>query len=131
MPFVVRRIEPKYVGRGHVPQNSVTSKTVGAELYATSNGTLASTLKQLASLLTVAEDIFGELTAELTNIASRSGDLRQRIDRLEDNLSNIDPKKIPVRKYLWTINYTFFSMLEFTYQLVSMKYSFTTKFWKL
>lgn len=102
MPFVVRRIEPKYVGRGHVPQDSVTSETwpVGAELYATSNGTLASTLRQLASLLSVAEDVFGELTAELTNVAARSGVLRHRIDRLEDHLSTIDPKKIPVRKFL-------------------------------
>ncbi|XP_015114153.1 uncharacterized protein LOC107039173 [Diachasma alloeum] len=98
MPFVVRKIEPRYVGRGHVPQDATTAETwpVGAELGAVSNGTLASTLKQLASLLSVAEDIFGELTAELTSVADRSGVLRRRIDRLDDRLAGIDPKKIPV-----------------------------------
>lgn len=96
MPFVVRKISPKYVGRGHVPQDPTAADTwpVGAELGAVSNGTLASTLKQLASLLSVAEDIFGELTAELTSVADRSGVLRRRIDRLDDRLAGIDPKKI-------------------------------------
>uniref|UniRef100_A0A0C9RQA7 WASF1_0 protein n=1 Tax=Fopius arisanus TaxID=64838 RepID=A0A0C9RQA7_9HYME len=98
MPFVVRKIEPRYVGRGHVPQNATSAETwpVGAELGAVSNGALASTLKQLASLLSIAEDIFGELTAELTSVADRSGVLRRRIDRLDDRLASIDPKKIPV-----------------------------------
>ncbi|XP_063981138.1 uncharacterized protein LOC135164586 [Diachasmimorpha longicaudata] len=98
MPFVVRNIQPRYIGRGHVPQDATIAETwpVGAELGAVSNGTLASTLKQLASLLSVAEDIFGELTAELTSIADRSGVLRRRIDRLDDRLASIDPKKIPV-----------------------------------
>ncbi|XP_043470194.1 uncharacterized protein LOC122503634 [Leptopilina heterotoma] len=97
MPFVIRKIEPRYVCRGHVPQGT-TSKDwpVGAELEAVANGALTSSLKQLGSLLTAAEDIFADLTAELTAVAERSGKLRQRLDKVEEHLNATDPKKIPV-----------------------------------
>lgn len=101
MPFVVRKIEPRYIGRGHVPQDNscVEIWPVGAELEAIINGALACTLKQLASLLTNAQDIFQGLNDELGDVANRSGILRQRIHQLDNQLSSIDPKKIPVRKY--------------------------------
>lgn len=101
MPFIIRKIEPRYIGRGHVPQDTTCAEVwpVGAELGAITNGVLACTLKQLASLLTNAEDIFSGLTSQLTYIADRSGTLRRRIDQLDDRLATIDPKKIPVRKY--------------------------------
>lgn len=104
MPFVIRKIEPRYVCRGHVPQGT-TSKDwpVGAELEAVANGALTSSLKQLASLLTAAEDIFADLTAELTAVAERSGKLRQRLDKVEEHLGATDPKKIPVREYQFVI----------------------------
>ncbi|XP_033214700.1 uncharacterized protein LOC117171465 isoform X2 [Belonocnema kinseyi] len=97
MPFVIRKIEPRYVSRGHVPQGKASQDwPVGAELEAVANGALTASLKQLASLLTAAEDIFADLTAELTTVADRSGKLRQRLDKVEEHLSNTDPKKIPV-----------------------------------
>lgn len=101
MPFVIRKIEPRYVCRGHVPQGGNASDCwpVGAEMEAVANGALTASLKQLASLLTTAEDIFADLTAELTSVADRSGLLRRRLDKIEERLSTVDPKKIPVRKY--------------------------------
>ncbi|XP_033322565.2 NHS actin remodeling regulator GUK-holder isoform X2 [Megalopta genalis] len=97
MPFVLRKVEPRYLCRGHVPTGSVPQGwPVGAELEAVSNGALTVSLKQLASLLTTAENIFADLTAELTAVADRSSRLRQRIDKVEERLALVDPKKIPV-----------------------------------
>ncbi|KAL7299868.1 hypothetical protein TKK_0007200 [Trichogramma kaykai] len=99
MPFVTRKVEPRYLCRGHVKQGEATRNwPVGAELEAAANGALTASLKQLASLLVAAEDIFAELTGELAGIADRSGRLRARIDRVEEKLAQQDPKKIPVRK---------------------------------
>lgn len=106
MPFVLRRVEPRFLCRGHVPAGSTAQGwPVGAELEAVANGALTTSLKQLASLLTIAEDIFAELTAELTAVADRSSNLRQRIDKVEERLATVDPKKVPVREYL--LAYTF------------------------
>lgn len=100
MPFVMRKVEPRHVCRGHVPAGSHPGWPVGAELEAVANGALTSSLKQLASLLTIAEEIFAGLTVELAQVAERSGHLRRKIDKVGERLSTIDPKKIPVREYL-------------------------------
>ncbi|XP_012283351.1 uncharacterized protein LOC105701292 isoform X2 [Orussus abietinus] len=97
MPFAIRKVEPRYLCRGHVPPGpDAQGWPVGAEMGAVANGALTASLRQLASLLTAAEDIFAELTAELTCLADRSGLLRHRIDRVEERLASVDPKKIPV-----------------------------------
>ncbi|XP_029035050.2 serine-rich adhesin for platelets isoform X2 [Osmia bicornis bicornis] len=97
MPFVLRRVEPRFLCRGHVPADPTPQGwPVGAELEAVANGALTASLKQLASLLTIAEDIFAELTAELTTVADRSSNLRHRLDKVEERLAGVDPKKIPV-----------------------------------
>jgi hypothetical protein len=100
MPFVMRKVEPRHLCRGHVPAGSQPDWPVGAELEAVANGALTSSLRQLASLLAAAEDIFAGLTTELVQVAERSGHLRHKIDRIEERLSSIDPKKIPVREYI-------------------------------
>ncbi|XP_020287129.1 uncharacterized protein LOC109856368 [Pseudomyrmex gracilis] len=92
----MRKVEPRHLCRGHVPSSSQRSWPVGAELDAVANGALTSSLKQLASLLTAAEDIFAGLTAELAHVAERSVHLRRKIDKVEERLSTVDPKKIPV-----------------------------------
>ncbi|KAK1121608.1 hypothetical protein K0M31_010399 [Melipona bicolor] len=100
MPFVLRKVEPRFLCRGHVPAGSTPQGwPVGAELETVANGALTISLKQLASLLTTAEDIFADLTAELTAVADRSSNLRQRLDKVEGRLATVDPKKVPVRKY--------------------------------
>ncbi|KAG5310854.1 WASF3 protein, partial [Acromyrmex insinuator] len=97
MPFVMRKVEPRHVCRGHVPAGPHPGWPVGAELEAVANGTLTTSLRQLASLLTVAEDIFANLTAELAQVAERSGHLRHKLDKVEERLCTVDPKKIPVQ----------------------------------
>lgn len=99
MPFVMRKVEPRHLCRGHVPADSQPDWPVGAELEAVANGALTSSLRQLASLLTTAEDIFASLTGELARVAERSGHLRRKIDQVEKRLGTVDPKKIPVREY--------------------------------
>ncbi|KAG5316053.1 WASF2 protein, partial [Pseudoatta argentina] len=108
MPFVMRKVEPRHVCRGHVPAGPHPGWPVGAELEAVANGTLTTSLKQLASLLTVAEDIFANLTAELAQVAERSGHLRHKLDKVEERLCTVDPKKIPVREYSESLIFFFF-----------------------
>lgn len=105
MPFVLRKVEPRHLCRGHVPAGS-QGWPVGAELEAVANGALTTSLKQLASILATAEDIFADLTAELTNVADRSSRLRQRIDKVEERLAAVDPKKVPVREYTVSFMYS-------------------------
>ncbi|KAI4480656.1 hypothetical protein M0804_010209 [Polistes exclamans] len=82
MPFVIRKVEPRFLCRGHVPSGAAAQELpVGAELEAVANGALTGSLKQLASLLTTAEDIFAELTRELTVVAERSAQVRRRLDK--------------------------------------------------
>ncbi|XP_046615467.1 uncharacterized protein LOC124302922 isoform X1 [Neodiprion virginianus] len=95
MPFVARKVEPRLLCRGHVPPGP-SSGAAGAELDSVAHGALTSCLKQLACVLTLAEDIFAELTSELTTIADRSGALRLRVDKVDECLATIDPKKVPV-----------------------------------
>ncbi|KOX78337.1 Wiskott-Aldrich syndrome protein family member 2 [Melipona quadrifasciata] len=104
MPFVLRKVEPRFLCRGHVPAGSAPQGwPVGAELETVANGALTISLKQLASLLTTAEDIFAELTAELTAVADRSSNLRQRLDKVEGRLATVDPKKVPVLFVLFVV----------------------------
>ncbi|KAL6260778.1 hypothetical protein P5V15_008303 [Pogonomyrmex californicus] len=117
MPFVMRKVEPRHVCRGHMPAGSHPGWPVGAELEAVANGALTTSLKQLASLLTVAEDIFAGLTAELAQIAERSGHLRRKIDKVEKRLSTVDPKKIPVREYSNSLIFTLSIRLIFQIDL--------------
>ncbi|KZC06660.1 Wiskott-Aldrich syndrome protein family member 3 [Dufourea novaeangliae] len=100
MPFVLRRVEPQYMCRGHMPVGAAPRRCpVIVELETVANGALITSLKQLASLLINAEDIFADLTSELTAVADRSSQLRMRIDKVEKRLSSVDPKKVPVREY--------------------------------
>lgn len=69
------------------------------ELEAVTNNTLSNALRQLASLVLAADDIFAELRGELRGIASRSEKLKSRFDCLEERVAAYDPKKVTVRKY--------------------------------
>lgn len=70
----------------------------GHEFESVTNITLSNALRQLASLVLIANDIFSELNAELQAIGERSKGIKHRIVVLEQNVERFDPKLVPVRK---------------------------------
>ncbi|XP_061718808.1 actin-binding protein WASF3 [Cydia pomonella] len=86
MPLPKRCVEPVHVSRGTVPERLA----VPSELEAVTNGTLANTVRQLSSLSKHAEDMFGELTREASNLAERTNVLQARIDRLAIKVTQLD-----------------------------------------
>lgn len=99
MPFVQRVVEPKYLSRTSLWDDDGKPKVTDEELDAVTNNTLSNALRQLASLVLVADDIFNELRKELNSIAKRSQQLKTKIGVVEEKVANCDPKKVAVRKY--------------------------------
>lgn len=98
MPFVQRIIEPKYLSRTSLWDVDGNPRVTDDELEAVTNNTLSNALRQLASLVLAANDIFAELKNELKVIAQRSEKLKSKIDLVEDKVAAYDPKKVTVRK---------------------------------
>lgn len=69
------------------------------ELLAVTNCTLSNALKQLASLVILANDIFNDLTGHLNEVGERSKCLQLKICRVTERVELYDPKKVTVRKY--------------------------------
>lgn len=99
MPFVQRVIEPKHLSRTSLWDEDGRPRVSDDELEAVTNNTLSNALRQLASLVLVADDIFTELRKELCAIAKRSEQLKTKIGVVEEKVAAYDPKKVAVRKY--------------------------------
>lgn len=99
MPFVPRAVEPKYLSRTSLRDENGKPKIADEELQAVTNCTLTNALRQLASLVLLAEDIFSELTEQLQEITIRSKAAQTKIEKINEVVINFDPKKVPVRKY--------------------------------
>ncbi|KAI5637459.1 hypothetical protein NE865_09890 [Phthorimaea operculella] len=98
MPFVQRVVEPKFLSRTSLRDADGRPKVSDEELQAVTNCTLSNALRQLASLVLLAEDIFSELTAELQGISERSKVAQKKILKIGEIVDQYDPKKVPVRK---------------------------------
>lgn len=101
MPFVKRVVEPKFLSRTSLQDEEGRGKVCDEELQAVTNSTLSNALRQLATLVLLAEDIFSELTAELAGITDRSKVAQSKIEKITEIVASYDPKKVPVRKYLY------------------------------
>lgn len=69
------------------------------ELEAVTNRTLSNALRQLASLVLIANDIFMDLNKELRTITERSTTIKVRITALVETVESRDAKLVTVRKY--------------------------------
>lgn len=103
MPFVQRSIEPKYLSRTHLFDEEGNPKVLDEELQAVTNNTLCNALRQLASLVLAADDIFQELGGQLQNINTRSEAIKVKINVLEERVDKYDPKEVTVREYLFRV----------------------------
>lgn len=100
MPFVQRSIEPKYLSRTNLFDEDGNPRVLEEELQAVTNNTLCNALRQLASLVLAADDIFQELGGQLQSINNRSEAIKVKINVLEERVDKYDPKEVTVRKYL-------------------------------
>lgn len=98
MPFVQRVVEPKFLSRTSLRDENGIPKVSDEELQAVTNCTLSNALRQLASLVLLAEDIFSELTSQLQGITERSKIAQTKIEKINEIVEKYDPKKVPVRK---------------------------------
>lgn len=69
-----------------------------SEFDAVTNRTLSNALRQLASLMLIANDIFEELHAELQSFGGRTVQLAVRVGRLVERVDAFDPKLVAVRE---------------------------------
>ncbi|XP_013171504.1 PREDICTED: uncharacterized protein LOC106120673 isoform X2 [Papilio xuthus] len=96
MPFVQRVVEPKFLSRTSLRDEDGRPKVTDEELQAVTNCTLSNALRQLASLVLLAEDIFSDLTSQLQEITERSKVARAKIEKINESVEKYDPKKVPV-----------------------------------
>lgn len=96
MPFVQRAVEPKFLSRTSLRDNDGQPRVADEELQAVTNCTLSNALRQLASLVLLAEDIFSELTVQLQDITERSKVAQTKIIKINELVEQYDPKKVPV-----------------------------------
>ncbi|KAF9802803.1 hypothetical protein SFRURICE_002971 [Spodoptera frugiperda] len=99
MPFVQRAVEPKFLSRTSLRDNDGQPRVADEELQAVTNCTLSNALRQLASLVLLAEDIFSELTVQLQDITERSKVAQTKIIKINELVEQYDPKKVPVRPF--------------------------------
>ncbi|KYB29257.1 hypothetical protein TcasGA2_TC032158 [Tribolium castaneum] len=96
MPFVQRVVEPKFLSRTSLWDEEGKPLVSDDELEAVTNNTLSNALRQLASLVLIADDIFAELGSQLKEINKRSEGLKAKIAAVEGKVSAFDPKKVTV-----------------------------------
>ncbi|XP_017768837.1 PREDICTED: Nance-Horan syndrome protein isoform X1 [Nicrophorus vespilloides] len=96
MPFVQRVIEPKYLSRTSLFDADGKPLVDDGELEAVTNNTLSNALRQLASLVLVANDIFNDLGGQLKGITERSQRLGAKLSNVEKKVADFDPKKVAV-----------------------------------
>lgn len=84
MPLIKRLIEPTELSRGKLTDFSAS------ELEAVSVNTLCGIMRQLSSISKHAEDVFGELFTEASNINKRSESLQARIQNLSMKVTQLD-----------------------------------------
>lgn len=97
MPFVQRVVQPVYVSRPSQHEQKSTavepfeSKShTNDEFNFIANFTLSNVLRQLASVLLVADGILGNLNEELKSIRTRSERLKERIRVVGHNVEQLD-----------------------------------------
>ncbi|XP_055902238.1 serine-rich adhesin for platelets [Eupeodes corollae] len=76
--------------------NQTPPIVTGYELESISNITLSNALRQLASLVIIASDIFHNLNKELQNVGDRTRGIKAKIDLLDRKVTDFDPKLVTV-----------------------------------
>lgn len=84
MPLIKRTVQPVHLSRGAAVAGTPN------ELECVTNHTLSNVIRQLSSLSNHAQDIFSELTEEVTSIFDRTRGLSERVDQLSKKVRQLD-----------------------------------------
>lgn len=96
MPFAKRIVEPQLLCRLPIP-NDEGSLNI-EDLCSINNVVLSRTLRQLSDLAKHACSLFQELENEIMSTNQRVWVLQNKIGKIQQNASGLDPKKEAVRK---------------------------------
>ena len=104
MPLVKREVSPVRLAArpscwGTADSGEEVTLRGEYDLTAVTNVTLCGALRQLASLVTAAQDVSLELQEELGKISNRSSSLAARLAALEGRVAAHNPRAVPVREY--------------------------------
>ncbi len=105
MPFVLRQVTPVRLSRLGVNNSSQTAAGDKDDdvRQLISNQTLSACLRQLASLVSLASDIFTHCHDEASLLQQRTAQLRHRLDRLQSNADQrLDSRSVAIRKFLFS-----------------------------
>lgn len=94
MPFTKWCVEPVFLSRKPIPPD----KTRINELEANCNNTLVGVLRQLASLVSISDKIFNDLTDECRVLYERTLRLKFKVDSCESIVNQLNAKTTKVRK---------------------------------
>ena len=98
MPFVLRQVTPVRLSRLNTKLEDNDDDDIRQFI---SNQTLSACLRQLASLVSLASDIFTHCHDEANVLHQRTIQLRQRLDRLQSNADQrLDSRSVAIRKFL-------------------------------
>ena len=93
MPLYARCVSPINLS------NAPLSDAVDDEREAIANNTLSGVLRQLASLVLHAEDVFHDLHKDFETIYRRAGTLQTRVKQVQEKANRLNAKSVIVRKY--------------------------------
>ncbi len=111
MPFVLRQVTPVRLSRR--PSSSASTGVCcddGGDDDArqvVTNRTLSACLRQLASLVSLAGDIFGQCQAEAQALNERTQQLRKRLDTVQSAVDALDSRTVEIRKFFFSFLISF------------------------
>lgn len=95
MPFAKRIVEPPLLCRHPIPNDE---GLLFEDLCSINNVVLSRTLRQLSDLAKHACSLFEELENEIISTNQRVWVLQNKIGKIQQTASALDPKQEPVRK---------------------------------
>ncbi|MBN3315258.1 NHS protein, partial [Atractosteus spatula] len=96
MPFAKRIVEPQLLCRHAIPNDE---GLLFEDLCSINNVALSRTLRQLSDLAKHACSLFQELENEIISTNKRVWVLQNKIGRIQQTASGLDPKQEAVREY--------------------------------
>lgn len=98
MPFVQRAVGPVRLSRAKLHDERGAPTVRDGELEAVTNCALSNALRQMASVATLADEVFRELRGQLADVAARSAGLKLRVQAVGRLVDASDPRAVTVRK---------------------------------
>lgn len=94
MPLKQRVVTPIKLSNGKLELKGKSD----SEFVAINNETIVNVLRQLASVVSHAGEIFSDVASLTDQVGKRVKSIRLRLDELEAKADLYDPKLVPVRK---------------------------------